>query len=110
MPAEETNLILSRMSRSLNLDALGAQIRNHHVHAALLDGAQAAGRHAQAQEALFRFGPEAVSMQIRQKAAALAIVRVGNRITRFGAFARDLADSRHVETFELERKEQPRFI
>jgi hypothetical protein len=36
-----------------------------------------------------------VSMQIRQKAAPLAIVRVGNRITRFGAFARDLADSRH---------------
>src|ERR1700719_2034285 len=83
------------MSRSLNLDALGAQIRNHHVHAALLDGAQPAGRHAQAQEAFFRLGPEAVSMQIRQKAAPLAIVRVGNRITRFGALARDLADSRH---------------
>jgi hypothetical protein len=49
-------------------------------------------------------------MQIRQKAAPLAIIRVGNCITRFGAFARDLADSRHVETFELERKEQPRFI
>jgi len=95
VPAEETSLILSRMSCSLNLDALGAQIRNHHVHAAFLDGAQAASRHAQAQEALLRFRPEAVSMQIRQKAAPLAIVRVGNRITRFWAFARDLADSRH---------------
>src|SRR6267378_2987747 len=83
------------MNRSLNLDALGAQISNHHVHAALLDGAQAASRHAQAEEALFRFRPEAVSMQIRQKAAPLAIVCVGNRITRFWAFTRDLADSRH---------------
>jgi hypothetical protein len=32
-------LILSRMNGSLNLDALGAQIRNHHIHAALFDGA-----------------------------------------------------------------------
>jgi hypothetical protein len=95
VPAEETSLILSRMSCSLNLDALGAQIRNHHVHTALLDGAQAASRHPQAQEALFRFRPEAVSVQIRQKTAPLAIVRVGNRITRFWAFTRDLADSRH---------------
>jgi hypothetical protein len=36
-----------------------------------------------------------VAMQIRQKAAALAIVGMRNRITRFGAFARDLANSRH---------------
>jgi hypothetical protein len=34
-------------------------------------------------------------VQIRQKAATLAIVRMRNRITRFGAFTRDLADSRH---------------
>jgi hypothetical protein len=34
-------------------------------------------------------------MQIGQKAAALAIVRMRNRVTRFGAFARDLANSRH---------------
>jgi hypothetical protein len=34
-------------------------------------------------------------VQIGQKAAALTIVRVRNRITRFGALARDLADSRH---------------
>jgi hypothetical protein len=81
---------------SLNLDAFGAQIRNHDVHAALLDGAQTAGGYAQAQKALLHFGPEAVSMQIRQKAAPLAIVRMGNRITRFRTLARDLADSRHV--------------
>jgi hypothetical protein len=34
-------------------------------------------------------------VQIRQKAAPFAIVRVGNRITRFRALTRDLADSRH---------------
>jgi hypothetical protein len=35
---------------------------------------------------------------------------VGNRITRFRAFARDLADSRHGVTFGLGNVEQPRFI
>src|SRR5882672_3713901 len=83
------------MSRSLNLDALGAQIGNHLVHPALLDGAQAASRDPQAQEAPFAFRPEAVSMQIRQETAALAIIRVGHRVTGFRGFARDLADSRH---------------
>src|SRR5579863_2716625 len=89
------------MSRSLNLDALGAQIRNHHIHTALLDGPQAAGGHAQAQEALLDLRPEAVSMQIGEKAAPLAIVRVGDRVTRFGGFARDLADSRHGAPLNL---------
>jgi hypothetical protein len=36
-----------------------------------------------------------MGVQIRQKAAPRAIIRMRNRITRFGAFARDLADSRH---------------
>jgi hypothetical protein len=81
--------------RSLHLDALGAQFRHHHVDAALFDGAQAPGRHSQAQEPLFGFGPEAMRMQIGQKAAPFAIVRMGYRIARFRTFARDLADSRH---------------
>ena len=88
-------MILSRMGGSLNLDALGAKIGNDHVHAALLDGAQAARGHTQADEALFGLQPESVSVQIRQKPPPLAIVRMGNRITCFGALARDLADSRH---------------
>ena len=95
MPAEETNLILSRMCSPLNLDALGSQVRDHYVDAALLDGAQTASRYPQADEALLGFRPKSVAMQIGQKAAALAIVRMRNRVTRFGAFARDLANSRH---------------
>ena len=79
----------------LDLDAFGAQVRDHYVHAALLDGAQTARRDPQAQEPLFDFRPEAMGMQIRQKAAPLAIVRMGNRVTCFRGFARDLADSRH---------------
>src|SRR5882757_2231709 len=80
---------------SLNLDALGAEVGNDHVHAALLDGAQAARRHPQAHKSLLGFQPKSMSVQIGQKAATLAIVRMGYRITRFRAFARDLADSRH---------------
>src|SRR5580704_1692113 len=79
----------------LNLDAFGSQIRDHHVHAALLNGPQSAGGYAQAYETLLGFRPKSVAMQIGQKAAALAIVRMRNRVTRFGAFARDLANSRH---------------
>jgi hypothetical protein len=80
---------------SLNLDALGAKIGDDYVHAALFDGAQATRGHTQAHEALLGLEPEPVGMQIRQKAAALAIIRMGNRVTRFWAFSRDLADSRH---------------
>jgi hypothetical protein len=86
---------IAHAERSLNLDALGAQIGNDHVHAALFDGAQAAGRHAQADESPFGFEPKSVGVQIGQKSPTLAIIRVGNRITRFRAFTRDLADSRH---------------
>jgi hypothetical protein len=83
------------MCGPLNLDAFGSQVCDHDVHSALLNGAQTASAHAQADETLFGFQPKSVAMQIGQKAASLAIVRVRNRITRFGAFARDLANSRH---------------
>jgi hypothetical protein len=79
----------------LNLDALGSQIGDHYVDTALFDGAQATGAHSQADEPLLGLQPESVGMQVGKKAAALAIIRVRNRISRFGAFARDLANSRH---------------
>ena len=63
--------------------------------AALFDRAQTASADAQADETLLGFRPKTVAVQIGQKAATLAIVRVRNRVTRFGAFARDLANSRH---------------
>jgi hypothetical protein len=83
------------MCSPLNLNAFGAQIRDHDVYAALLNGAQSAGGYAQADKTLLGFRPKSVAVQIGQKAAAFAIVRMRNRITRFGAFARDLANSRH---------------
>jgi hypothetical protein len=83
------------MCGPLNLQALGSQVGDHDLHAALLNGAQTASAHAQADETLLGFQPKSVAMQIGQKTPALAIVRVRNRITRFGAFARDLANSRH---------------
>src|ERR1700691_1957576 len=103
------SLILSRMGSDLH--ALAAQVRNHYIDATLLDGAQSARRHAQADPALFAFQPEAVRMQIRQKAAALSVVRVGNRVSGFRALARDLADSRHDVTLEKTNMNSgPRFI
>jgi hypothetical protein len=87
--------LVAHVPAPLNLDALGSQVRNHDVHAAFLNRAQTAGAHAKADEPLLGLRPKSVAMQIWQKAAALAIVRVRNRVTRFGAFARDLANSRH---------------
>jgi len=83
------------MCGPLNLDALGSQVRDHDVHAALLNGAQTPSADPQADETLLGLQPKSVAMQIGQKAAALAIVSMRNCITRFGAFARDLANSRH---------------
>jgi hypothetical protein len=86
---------IAHTESSLNLDALGAEVGNDHVDAALFDGAQAARGHAQAHESFLGFQPKSVGMQIRQKTPTLAIVRMGNGVTRFRAFTRDLADSRH---------------
>src|SRR5271166_107863 len=77
----------------LNFDALGAQIRNDHVDAALFDRTQAARRDTQAHETLLGLQPKAMRVQIRQEAAPLAIVCMRNRISRFRALTRDLADS-----------------
>jgi hypothetical protein len=97
--------------RSLNPDALGAQIRNDHVDAALFDGSQAPGGDAQADEPLLGLEPETMAMQVGQKAAALAIVRMGDRITRFRALARDLANSRHgINLWDVNAWDQPCFI
>jgi len=83
------------LERSLNLDALGAKIGNDDIDATLLDGPQAARGHAQTDETPLGLEPKTVGMQVRQKAAPLAVIRVGDRITRFWALTRNLADSRH---------------
>ena len=53
---------------------------------------------------------ESVAVQIRQKAATLAIVRVRNGVSGFGALARDLADSRHGEPLSVELEKESRAL
>jgi hypothetical protein len=79
----------------LNFDALGTEVGDDHVDTTLFNGAQAASRDPQTHEALFGFEPKSVRVQIGQEAAALAIIRMRNRVPRFRALARDLANSRH---------------
>src|SRR5579863_6065828 len=98
------------MENSLDPEALSAKIGDHDLDAALLDRAQAARRDSQRHETLLALQPEPVGVQIRQKAAPLAIVRVGDRVARFGPLAGDLADSRHDLDLRLNARGEPRFI
>jgi len=86
---------IAHAKRSLNLDALGAEVGDDHVHTAFFDGAQAARRDPQADESLLGLQPKSMGVQIGQKSATLAIVRMRYRIACFRALTRDLADSRH---------------
>src|SRR4249919_890079 len=83
------------MTASSDLDALGAQLRNYHVHAALLDRAQPAGGYLETHEALLTLQPESLHVQVGEKTASLAIVRMRDRITDDRALAGDLTDSGH---------------
>src|SRR6266481_7288880 len=74
---------IAHSRRSLNFDALGAEVGDDHVHTAFFDGAQAACRHPQADEALLGLQPKSMSVQIGQKSATLAIVRMRYRIPCF---------------------------
>src|SRR6187401_3222087 len=80
-------------AHGLNLLALGAEVRDHGVDAVLLDGAQAARGDAQADPATLTLEPEALSVQIRQEAATLLVVGVGNAVADSNALARDFADA-----------------
>jgi hypothetical protein len=101
VPAEETNLILSRMCSPLNLDALGSQVRDHDVDAALLDGAQTASAHAQADETLFGFRPKSVALRLFACETVLPVL--GPLPVTWQT--RDMA-----KTFEMEALREPRFI
>src|SRR5690606_39942627 len=75
--------------------ALGAKVRDHLFDTALLDGAQAARRHAQAHEAALAFHPEAMYVQVRQKPATPLVVRVRDAIPGNRALAGDFTHSGH---------------
>src|SRR5688572_22404025 len=57
-------------------DAFGAQFGNDDLDALLFDGAQAAGRHAQADEAALALDPETLHVQVGQEAATTLVVGV----------------------------------
>ena len=82
-------------AHGLDLLAFGPQVRDHGVDAVLFDGAQAARRNAQADPAALTLEPEALGVQVRQEAATLLVVGVGNAVADSNALARDLADAAH---------------
>src|SRR5688500_12414560 len=85
----------------------GAQFLDHGFEAARLNGAQAAGRELQRHPPAFALQPETLRVQVRQEAAALLDVRVGDLVSGPGAFSRDLADSRHGSGSKNEPRIRP---
>src|SRR5262245_28924862 len=78
-----------------DLYALLAQLRDDDLDALLLDGTQARGGHAQAHPALLAFEPETLRVQVRQEAAALLVVGVGDAVSNSRLLAGDFADAGH---------------
>src|SRR6267378_2324025 len=83
---------------ALELVAPGAQLGDDLVDAALLDGAHAAGGQPQSHPALLRLDPEALRVQVGQKAPARLVVGVGDSVPHRGLLASDLANAGHTLT------------
>src|SRR6266478_427196 len=100
------------LAGGLELVALGAQLGDDLVDAALLDGAHAAGGQPQGHPALFRLDPEALRVQVGQKAPALLVVSVGDSVPHGRLLAGDLANAGHTITLRdysgLESRRFPR--
>src|SRR5262245_10333604 len=82
-------------SRSLDVLALGAQIRDYLLDPLLVDDPQTLPRNAQPHEALLGLEPETLRVQVRQEPALRLVVRVGNLVPDHRPFAGDLADPGH---------------
>ena len=82
---------------ALQLHALGAKLGEDGVDALLLNRAQAVGRQAQRNPTLLGLDPETLYVQIRQEAATLLVVRVGDAVTNGRPLAGDLADAGHTK-------------
>src|SRR5262245_48959254 len=78
-----------------DLYALPAQLVDDDFDALLLDGAHARGRHTQAHPALLALEPETLRVQVRQEAAALLVVGVGDAVSDSRLLAGDFADAGH---------------
>src|SRR6187399_330901 len=78
-----------------DLLAFGAHAGDDGLDAVLLDGAQTVGGNSQADPATLTLQPEALGVQIRQEAATLLVVGVGDAIADSNALSRDFADAAH---------------
>src|SRR5271170_2030286 len=76
--------------------ALGTQLLEDLVDALLLHGAHAVRGQPQRDPALLGFHPETLRVQVRQEAAALLVVGVGDAVTDGRLLAGDLADAGHT--------------
>src|SRR5207253_7792913 len=85
---------------SSELVALGPQLREHLVDAALLDGAHPVGAQPQGHPALLGLDPEALRVQVGQKAAALLVIGVGDSVAGRRLLAGDLANAGHISIVE----------
>src|SRR4029453_11628426 len=107
-----------RILRS-DLHALGAQLRDDGLDALLLERTQAVTGHPQGDPALLTLEPETLRMEVRQKPASAAIVRVRYRVAAGGPLAGDLTDFGHDRSPASQgapragrsgRENEPRFI
>jgi hypothetical protein len=83
------------LAHGLNLLTFGTHVGEDGVDAVLFDGAQATRGNTQGNPTALGFDPEALGVQIRQEAAALLVIGVGNAIADSNALARDFADAAH---------------
>src|SRR5215510_6139752 len=83
------------MALTSDVGSGGAEFRDHLFEAPLLDRAQSARRELERHPAAFALQPEALHVQVRQEAAALLDVRVGDLVAGARALSGDLADSGH---------------
>src|ERR1700730_5910510 len=88
----------SCLAASLELVPLGAQLGDDLVDAPLLDGAHAAGGQPQSHPALFRLDPEALRVQVGQKAPTRLVVGVGDSVPDTRLLASDFANAGHTLT------------
>src|SRR5437588_11998953 len=83
---------------SSELVALGPELGWSVVDAAVLDGAHPVGAQPQGHPALLGLYPDALRVQVGQKAAALLVIGVGDSVAGRRLLAGDLANAGHISS------------
>ena len=84
-----------RILRRLNALTAGTQVRKDLFDAVLVDDAKSLVRNAQAHETLLGFDPEALVLQVRQKATTGPVIGMGNVVAALRPLPSHLANPRH---------------